>query len=175
MYESTTSSRFRHVGSSKTSLSIKKSNGMSTSSPAKSFCSSKQKHSTFEKYGAIYVASIPNFHHTSVMKTITHPIRRNVIRRNPNNILTRVILGSIERQTRLPGQHTNELLLRYETPRQSIGFISVEMHFNSFCVFDGDQTVCFEFAHSDFGCSGETGCGAEHPVEGDCCVCYAYA
>jgi hypothetical protein len=34
------------------SLSMKKSRGISTSSPASNFCSSKQKHSTFEKYGA---------------------------------------------------------------------------------------------------------------------------
>src|ERR1700730_8602584 len=54
VYDRTTSSRFRHAGSSSTSLSMKNSRGMSTSSPANSFCSSKQKHSTLAKYGAIY-------------------------------------------------------------------------------------------------------------------------
>jgi len=33
---------------------MKNSRGMSTSSPANNFCSSKQKHSTLAKYGAIY-------------------------------------------------------------------------------------------------------------------------
>jgi hypothetical protein len=54
VYDRTMSSRFRHAGSSSTSLSMKNSRGMSTSSPASSFCSSKQKHSTLAKYGAIY-------------------------------------------------------------------------------------------------------------------------
>ena len=36
------------------SLSMKNKMGMSTSSPASNLCSSKQKHSTFEKYGAIW-------------------------------------------------------------------------------------------------------------------------
>jgi hypothetical protein len=54
VYESTTSSMPLHAGSSRMSLSIKKRSGISTSSPASNFCSSKQKHSTFEKYGAIY-------------------------------------------------------------------------------------------------------------------------
>ena len=34
---------------------MKNRSGMSTSSPASSFCSSKQKHSTLAKYGAIYI------------------------------------------------------------------------------------------------------------------------
>lgn len=37
------------------SLSMKKKTGRSTSSPALIFCSSKQKHSTLAKYGAIYI------------------------------------------------------------------------------------------------------------------------
>lgn len=37
---------------------MKNSRGMSTSSPASSFCSSKQKHSTFAKYGAIYTTNM---------------------------------------------------------------------------------------------------------------------
>lgn len=48
------SSRPLHAGSSSTSRSIKNSSGMSTSSPASNLCSSKQKHSTFAKYDAIY-------------------------------------------------------------------------------------------------------------------------
>jgi hypothetical protein len=40
---------------------MKNSNGMSTSSPASSFCSSKQKHSTLAKYGAIYLHISPLF------------------------------------------------------------------------------------------------------------------
>lgn len=49
VYESTTSSTFLHAGSSSMSLSMKNNRGMSTSSPASSLCSSKQKHSTLEK------------------------------------------------------------------------------------------------------------------------------
>lgn len=36
---------------------MKNNNGISTSSPARSFCSSKQKHSTFEKYAAAWRVS----------------------------------------------------------------------------------------------------------------------
>lgn len=46
------------VGSSMKSLSMKKKRGISTSSPARSFCSSKQKHSIFAKYGAAYAKTV---------------------------------------------------------------------------------------------------------------------
>ncbi len=54
VYDKIISSTFAQVGSSRKSLSMKNKRGMSTSSPASSFCSSKQKHSTLAKYGAIY-------------------------------------------------------------------------------------------------------------------------
>ena len=49
VYESTMSSTSFIPGSSMKSLSMKKKRGMSISSPASSFCSSKQKHSILAK------------------------------------------------------------------------------------------------------------------------------
>jgi hypothetical protein len=49
-------------GSSMKSRSMKKKTGKSTSSPARILCSSKQKHSTLAKYGAIYTSSSAPIH-----------------------------------------------------------------------------------------------------------------
>lgn len=101
VYERTTSSTCLHAGSSSMSLSMKNSNGMSTSSPANSFCSSKQKHSTLEKYGAICGISESYFSASKNRETWaeTHSVWSHIIRSNSNNILIRIVLRTVKRQT----------------------------------------------------------------------------
>lgn len=77
------SSTLLQAGSSRKSLSIKNNKGMSTSSPANSFCSSKQKHSTFEKYGAIY--KMVEWRKPETRQG-AYPIRRYVVSGDANEV-----------------------------------------------------------------------------------------
>ena len=62
------------------------------------------------------------------------------------------------------------LLLRRKGPRKLFRTISIEMDFKSTSVFYGYQPVGFESTCPDFRRSGKTGSGAEHSVEGNCCI-----
>lgn len=67
---------------------------MSTSSPANNRCSSKQKHSTFEKYGAICIYA------TQLMLYLgeggTYAIGGDIICRNSNDVLVGMIFCSVK-------------------------------------------------------------------------------
>ncbi len=106
---------------------------------------------------------------------MTNPIRCHIISSDPDDILFRLILRLVERQTGFAGQHAHDPLLRYKLPGQSVGCVSVEMDLNPFGVFDRDETVGFEFAHADLGGTSETSGGAEHSVQGYRSVGHSYS
>ena len=94
----------------------------------------------------------------------THTVGCDVISSDTNDILARIILRLVERQTGLTRKHTDDPLLRHERPGESVRGVRVKMDLDPFGVFDGDETVDLEFAHADLGGSSETGGGAEHSV-----------
>lgn len=95
----------------------------------------------------------------------THSVWRNIIRRNANNVLLRVIFRGIERETRLARKHSNKPLLRRERPRKRLRAVRIEVDFNSVRVLHRDQTLSLKAACANVRRPRETSCRAEHAVK----------
>ena len=145
---------------------------MSTSSPASSFCSSKQKHSTLAKYGAIYIALVKQHVVVSGKPRETYSIGRDIVSRNADDVLVGLVLRLVESQASLPRQNAHELLLWSERPRESIGRIRIEMDLYAFCILHRHQTIRLELAHPDLGRAREPSRSAEHTVQRHSCIGY---
>ncbi len=89
---------------------MKNKRGMSTSSPASSFCSSKQKHSTLAKYGAIYNKIVIMSERKAHVQAPTYTIRCDIICCNPNDILVRLVMRLVECQSGFPGSYADVFL-----------------------------------------------------------------
>ena len=64
----------------------------------------------------------------------THPLRRNVIRSNPNQILIPLIRSRIKRERRLARQHFDIPCHGAEIPRQDVRGGSFESHINALAI-----------------------------------------
>jgi hypothetical protein len=96
---------------------------------------------------------------------VTHPIRRDVVRRDPDDVLVALVLRAVEREARLAREHGHELLLRLEAPRQLLRRVRVEVDLDAPRAVDGDEPRGLEAPRAHHRRPREARRGAERAVE----------
>lgn len=104
---------------------------------------------------------------------MTYPIGGDIIGRNPNDILVRIVRRGIESQAGLPRKHSDKSLLWFERPWKLFRPVRVEVDFYSTGTFYGYEPFGVEAACSDVGSTGESSRCTEHSVEWYGSVCDA--
>jgi hypothetical protein len=106
----------------------------------------------------------PHFLLTSRSST-THSIWRDVVSRDSNHVVIRVVLRLVKCETRLAREHRHIFLLRRKRPGKLLTPVCIEMHFDAFCAFDGYEALCLESSSANNGRTRKSSCRTEHAVQ----------
>ena len=99
-----------------------------------------------------------------------HSVWRDVVRRDTNHVMIRVVLCLVKCETRLARQHCHVFLLRRERPRKLLAPVRVEVYFYTLRTFNRHQPLCLETTSADNGSARKTRRCAEHAVQRHCSI-----